>query len=116
VLLPFTSAYPWRVTAEYADHLPDPTQAVVGLTELPGFAEAAEDQTDLVEFTEQACDSREGDGPVFVAIGPSSEDDVRLFGRMRLYTYRAFERAIAVDPDLTEVFREGDSALFRCRD
>jgi hypothetical protein len=116
VLLPFTSAYPWRATAEYADHLPDPTQAVVGLTELPGFAEAAEDQMDLVEFTEQACDSREGDGPVFVAIGPSAEDDVRLFGRMRLYTYRAFERAIAVDPDLTEVFRDGDSALFRCRD
>jgi hypothetical protein len=116
VLMPFTSAYPWRATAEYAEHLPDPTQAVVGLTELPGFAEAAEDQTDLVEYTRAACDSREGDGPVFVAIGPSAEDDVRLFGRMRLYTYRAFERAIAADPEFTEVFREGDSALFRCRD
>jgi hypothetical protein len=116
VLLPFTSAYPSRSTAAYADHLPVPTQAVVGLTELPGFAEAAEDQTDLVEFTEEACSTRAGEGPVFVAIGPAADDDVRLFGRMRLYTYRAFERAIAVDTDFTEVFREGDSALFRCRD
>jgi hypothetical protein len=116
VLLPFTSAYPWRTTGEYAEHLPDPTQAVVGLTEMPGFASAAEDQTDLVEFTQGACDVSAGDGPVFVAIGPSAEDDVRLFGRMRLYTYRAFERAIAADPDFTEVFREGNSVLFRCRD
>jgi hypothetical protein len=116
VLLPFTSAYPWRATAGYADHLPDPTRSVVGLTEFTGFAEAAEDQTDLVEFTQGACEVSPGDGPVFVAIGPSAEDDVRLFGRMELYTYRAFQRAIAADPDFTEVFREGDSVLYRCRD
>jgi hypothetical protein len=116
VLLPFTAAYPSRSTAEYADHLPDPTEGVLSLTELSDFEAAAEDQTDLVEFTEEACATRAGDGPVFVAIGPSAADDVRLLGRMRLYTYRAFERAIAADPDFTEVFREGDSALFRCRD
>ena len=115
-LLPFTSAYPWRGTADYADHLPDPTQAVVGLTEMPAFAAAAEDQTDLVEFTQAVCAVSAGDGPAFVAIGPSAEDDVLLFGRMQLYTYRAFERAIAADPDFTEVFREGTSVLYRCRD
>jgi hypothetical protein len=116
VLLPFTSAYPWRTTAAYAEHLPDPTELVVGLTELPGFAEAAQDQADLVDFALAACDARPGEGPVFVAIGPSAEDDVRLFGRMELYTYRAFERAITAAPGFTEVFRTGDSALFRCRD
>ena len=58
VLLPFTSAYPWRATAGYADHLPDPTRSVVGLTEFTGFAEAAEDQTDLVEFTQGACEDQ----------------------------------------------------------
>jgi hypothetical protein len=116
VVLPFTSAYPWRTTAAYAEHLPEPTEAVVGLTEIPGFAEAAGDQADLLDFTEAACETRPGHGPVFVAIGPAAEDDVRLFGRMPLYTYRALERAITVDPGFAEVFRQGDSALFRCRD
>jgi hypothetical protein len=40
---------------------------------------------------------------------------VRLFGTMRLYTYRAFQRAVADDPDFTEVFREGDTVLYQCR-
>lgn len=116
VLLPFTSSYPWRTTADYADHLPLPTEAVIGLVEVPGFAEAAGDQTDLVEFTEDVCDTRPGTGPVYVATGPSAVDNVRLFGTMQLYTYRAFERELAADPDFTEVFREGESVLFRCRD
>jgi hypothetical protein len=116
VLLPFTSSYPWRAGAGYTEHLPVPTEGVVGLTELPGFEEAAEDQADLVEFTEEACDTRPGTGPVYVATGPSADDTVRLFGTMQLYTYRAYERAMAADPDFTEVFRDGDSVLFRCRD
>ena len=115
VLLPFTSSYPWRVGAGYTEHLPAPTEAVLGLTELPGFADAAGDQADLVDFTADACDSSPGNGPVFVATGPAADDNVRLFGTMRLYTYRAYERAMAVEPRFTEVFRDGSSVLFRCR-
>lgn len=115
VLLPFTSSYPWRSTAEYADKRPVPTVGVDGISELEGFAAVAEDPLALVAFTQNACDTRSGGGPVYVALGPSAEDGVRLFGTMQLITYRAFERAIAVDPDFTLAFSRGDSALYRCR-
>lgn len=115
VLVPFTSAYPWRATGEYAEHLPVATEAVVGLTEIGGFAEAAVDHADLVDLTEAVCATRPGTGPVFIAVGPAAEADVRLLGTMQLYTYLAYERALAVDPEFTEVFRDGQSALFRCR-
>ncbi|WP_104523540.1 hypothetical protein [Blastococcus atacamensis] len=115
VLLPFTSSYPWRSTAEYPEMLPAPTVAVDGISELPGFQGVADGPTALVTFTRDACDTRAGTGPVYVALGPSAEADVRLLGTMQLFTYRAFEREIAADPDFEEVFREGDSVLYRCR-
>ena len=115
VLLPFASSFPLRTTADYPDHLPRATETVEGLADLPGFAPAATDEFDLVHFTENACDTRAGDGPVYVALGPAAVDDVRLFGTMELYTYRAYERALRDDPDFTEVFREGDTVLYQCR-
>ena len=115
VLLPFASSYPLRTTGDYPLHGPPATEGVEGLTDLPGFSDAAADETDLVAFTLDACDTRTGTGPVYVALGPAAEDNVRLFGTMRLYTYRAFERAIADDPTITEVFREGDTVLYQCR-
>ena len=115
VLLPFTSSYPWRSTAEYPDLLPAPTVGVDGISELPGFEAMATDPINLVSFTLNACDTRSGTGPVYVALGPSAEDDVRLFGTMQLFNYRAFEQAIAADPGFSLAFREGDSVLYRCR-
>jgi hypothetical protein len=115
VLLPFASSYPLRTTADYPRHGPPATEGVEGLTDLPGFSAAATDEFALVEFTQDACDTRTGTGPVYVALGPAAEDNVRLFGTMRLYTYRAFERALADDPDFTQVFREGDTVLYQCR-
>jgi hypothetical protein len=115
VFLPFTSAYPWRATGDYPEHLPIATEAVVGLTEVGGFGLAAQDHADLVDLTQAVCADRPGSGPVYVAVGPAAEADVRLLGSMRLYTYLAYERALAADPRFTEVFRDGQSALFRCR-
>jgi hypothetical protein len=115
VLLPFTSSFPTRATGEYPEHLPRPTEGTVGLDELPGFAAAATDQDDLVDFTLEACDSRPGSGPVYVVLGPAAEDTVRLFGTMELYTYRAYQRALSDAPDATEVFRDGDTVVYRCR-
>jgi hypothetical protein len=115
VLLPFASSYPLRATEDYPDHLPRATEGVEGLTDLPGFAEAAADEVDLLEFTRNACDTRAGTAPVYVALGPAAEDNVRLFGTMELYTYRAFERALGEDPEFTEVFSDGDTVLYQCR-
>jgi hypothetical protein len=115
VLLPFASSYPLRTTGDYPEHLPRATEGVEGLTDLPGFSAAAVDETTLVEFTRDACDTRAGTGPVYVALGPAAEDNVRLFGTMRLYTYRAFERALADSPEFTEVYREGGTVLYQCR-
>ncbi len=115
VLLPFASSYPLRVTDDYAQHLPPDTEGVEGLTDLPGFSDAAVDETALVQFTLDACDTRAGTGPVYLALGPAGEDNVRLFGTMQLYTYRAFERALADDPDFIEVFPQGDTVLYQCR-
>jgi hypothetical protein len=115
VLLPFASSYPLRTTGDYAEHLPLATEGVDGLTDLEGFSRAATDETALVEFTEDACDTRAGKGPVYVALGPAAVDNVRLFGTMELYTYRAFERALGDDPDFTRVFRQGDTVLYQCR-
>jgi hypothetical protein len=115
VLLPFASSFPLRTTEAYADHLPRPTEAVEGLTDLPGFSAAATDETELVDFTQDACDTRPGTAPVYVALGPAAEDNVRLFGTMELYTYRAYERALGDDPDFTKVFSDGDTVLYQCR-
>lgn len=115
VLLPFASSYPLRATQDYADHLPPATEGVEGLTDLPGFSAAATDETSLREFTQDACDTRTGGGPVYVALGPSAEDNVRLFGTVRLYVYRAYERSIAEDPGFTRVFADGDTVLYQCR-
>lgn len=115
VLLPFASSYPLRVTGDYPEHLPRPTEGVDGLTDLEGFSEAATDEAALVEFTEDACDTREGTAPVYVALGPAAVDNVRLFGTMELYTYRAFEQALDDDPDFTRVFRAGGTVLYQCR-
>jgi hypothetical protein len=115
VLLPFTSSFPLRTTEDYPDHLPRATETVEGLTDLPGFTPAATDETDLLAFTKNACDTRAGTAPVYLALGPAAEDDVRLLGTMELYTYRAYERALRDDPDFTEVFREGDTVLYQCR-
>jgi hypothetical protein len=115
VLLPFASSYPLRTTGNYDEHLPRATEGVDGLTDLEGFSRAATDESALVEFTEDACDTRAGTGPVYVALGPAAVDNVRLFGTMELYTYRAFERALGDDPDFTRVYREGDTVLYQCR-
>lgn len=116
VLLPFDSAYPVRETADYAQFLPKPSGAVNGLDELPGFAQSATDEGDLVSFTRDACDTRTGTGPVFLALGPTAEDNVRLLGTLELYTYRAYERELAAAPDFHQVFSQGGTVLYRCRD
>ncbi|SNR77234.1 hypothetical protein [Blastococcus mobilis] len=115
VLLPFASSYPLRATQHYADHLPPATEGVEGLTDLPGFSAAATDEAVLRQFTHDACDTRAGSGPVYLALGPSAEDNVRLFGTVRLYVYRAYERAIAEDPSFTRVFEDGETVLYQCR-
>jgi hypothetical protein len=115
VLLPFASSYPLRTTGNYDQHLPRATEGVDGLTDLAGFSKAATDEIALLAFTEDACDTREGTAPVYVALGPAAVDNVRLFGTMELYTYRAFERALGDDPDFTRVFRDGDTVLYQCR-
>lgn len=116
VLLPFDSSYPVRGTAAYAQFLPKPSGAVDGLSELPGFAQSAADEGDLVSFTRDACDTRTGTGPVYLALGPTVEEDVRLLGTLELYTYRAYERELATAPGFQRVFSDGGTVLYRCRD
>jgi hypothetical protein len=85
------------------------------VTDLPGFSAAATDEAALRQFTLDACDTRAGTGPVYLALGPAAEDSVRLFGTVRLYVYRAYERAIAEDPSFTRVFADGETVLYQCR-
>ena len=115
VLLPFVSSFPFRATADYPDHLPAAVAAVPGVVDVPGFSAAARDAATLVRFTEDACWAQTGTAPVYVALGPSAEDSLLLFGTMPLSTYAEYARLLETDRAFELVFRDGATSLFECR-
>ncbi|MFD2091536.1 hypothetical protein [Blastococcus deserti] len=115
VLLPFAFSFPVWSTADYPHHLPRAREGLEGIAAQPGFPEAATDETRLLAFTRDLCAQQPGTGPVYVAVGPSADDHVRLFGVAKLYVYRAYVHALETDPAFTPVFAEGQTRLFRCR-
>ena len=52
---------------------------------------------------------------MYLVLGPAADDTVRLFGTMELYTFRAYERVLSENPDVTAVFRQGKTVVYQCR-
>ena len=116
VLLPFDSSSPVRGTAAYAQFLPKPSGAVDGLSELPGFAQSAADEGDLVSFTRDACDTRPAPGRCTWRSGRRSRRTSGSSARWSSTPTRAYERELATAPGFQRVFSDGGTVLYRCRD
>jgi hypothetical protein len=115
LILPLTPGYPLRSTENYDDHLPSDADDTGTLVRLPGFAESSDTASGLVAFTKVVCAARtEGGQQVYLALGPFSENYVRLYGTLPLSRYETFVRRLASEPGFTTVLTEGRSKLIRC--
>jgi hypothetical protein len=115
VLVALTPSFPLRSTADYADHLyggdgenPD------SLAARPEFEDASDDPAELLDVARNTCFIGTDTTPVHIAVGPSSERFVRLYGLMTPEVYDAFVAGLASAPDFVLVQEVGESRLFRC--
>ena len=115
LVLPLTPGYPLRSTADYDQHLPSDADEAGTLVRLPGFAESAGSPSELIEFTRAICTARAQSGSdIYLAVGPYSENYVRLYGTVPLERYQAYVDLLLTDPGFKLAFIEGESMAFLC--
>jgi hypothetical protein len=115
VLLPLTPSFPLRSTADYVGHryggtLENPADLASRLE----FRDAADDPAELVDVARNACFVGTDAAPVHIAVGPSAERFVRLYGLVTPEVYDAFVAELTASGGFELVRQEGESRLFRC--
>ena len=117
VLISLTPSFPLRSTESYVAHLyagdgdnPD------SLAARPAFPDAADDPDELLEVARTACFIGTDDTPVHIAVGPSSQRFLSLYGLMSAEEYDDFVAALEASPDFTLEQQVDNSLVFRCAD
>ncbi len=113
--MPFSPGYPLRSTGRYDEHLPSDAEEAGTLVRLPGFAESSGSVEDMLAFTRTICTARaQGGTQIYLALGPYSENYIRLYGTIPPERYEAYVDLLVADPGFSPEFVDEESMTLRC--